>query len=454
MQRRQFLNQTTAALAGSFAVAGLGKMAYAYPSQSHLGLGHQANFKVATRNSAKNLIFVLLEGGASHVDTFDLKLRPETPALLGAQNLGGMQWPSGIMPKLATMHQKFSLVRSLTAVEAVHERAVYHLVTAHRPDASLTKEIPHFVSAMSYKLQSRRRSQDTLPHVVIFGEAAAKNGFFPIENRALELNSEGQIPNLAPFLVGEGSDARFQMLQAILPNAAAISDKRQERIRLHHQARQLMADTDLINILGTPTEEVAEEGAAPAVPAFRRQCEAVVRLLNANKGTRLVQMSVGDWDHHINIYNPAMLPARAAELDDGLAYLISSLEAIPAKEGTGTLLDETLIVVAGEFGRTTNGLNESAGRDHYPYVMSALFAGGGVRPGRVIGSSDATGSFVADAGWSQNRYMAIQDISATMYSALGIDWTETFTATPSGRPFELVPTVRTGQAYEIDSLFV
>lgn len=450
MRRRQFLTRATLGLSGCLAATNLGRVGYAYPALAPPA-GSQKN---ATRNTAKNLIFVFLAGGASHVDTFDLKLSRETPNLLGAQNLGGFQWPAGIMPQLAKIPQKFSLVRSLTAVEAVHERAQYHLTTSHRHDASRVKEVPHMLAAMSAQLYQSRRATDTLPPVLFFGDSIAKNGFFPIEHRGLTLEENGQIPFLTHELAEERASARFNMLRDLLPPEGRLQDRRNDRVRIHNIATRMMNDQELLRLLQSdePTGEPAAEG-NPELQAFAAQCRAAVKLLNTDKGTRLIRLQVADWDHHFGIYQPTALPTTAAALDYGLAYLINTLESLPAKRGSGSLLDETLIVVAGEFGRTTDGLNESAGRDHYPYVMSALFAGGGVKPGRVIGSSDPTGSFITDQGWRHGRHMGIGDLAATMYSALGIDWAQRYTNTPSGRMYELVPTVRNGPAFEIDSLF-
>ena len=444
MKRRDFMSNVALGLGAGITASLSGKAAMGAPRPDWRNLNHRSSAQ--PRGTARNLIFVFLAGGASHVDTFDLKTGSETPDLLGPAQIGPMLWPAGIMPKLAQMTDQFSVVRSITAVEAVHERATYHLTTAQRHDPSRASEVPHFASVMSHMLQPQRRSSDSLPSVVIFGETMAQNGFFPIEHRGITLTEEGEIPNLAHN--APGGPGRQKLLSDLLTQVNP-GDHRGQRVRLQNQAKQLMNDTELHNLLGIggDTEVELDESAA-----FRRQCQAVVNMLSADKGARVVQMNLGDWDHHINIYAPDALPALATTLDDGLSYLIQSLQAKPGKNGV-TLLDETMIVAAGEFGRTTAGLNESAGRDHYPYAMSAFFAGGGVKGGRIIGATDATGSAITDPGWSQARYMGVGDLVATMYSALGLDWTARFTDTPSGRLFEAVPTIA-GANYDIAPLFI
>lgn len=449
MKRRDFLSNLALGVGATAAAGAFTSFAYGGPPTQTWRTQHAG--KMQPLGTARNLIFVLLEGGPSHVDTFDLKTNRETPNSLGAQNLGGTLWPAGIMPNLVKHQSKFSLVRSLVANEAVHERGVYHLTTGYRHDPSRVSEIPHFASVMSYKLHGSRAAGDSLPSVVMFGDTAAGNGFFSIDHRGLQLNEDGNIPyiqrEITPF---EGSNSRYNLLDKMV-NRLNVSDARQDRIRQIQQGRQMMTDPTLLGFI-QPNEDEAGTGEYED-NLFINQCKSVVNLLDANKGTRVVQMFHGGWDHHDRIYSQENLPTLAASLDQGLAYLIENLENKPAKSGSGTLLDETLVVAAGEFGRTINGLNESAGRDHYPYAMSAFFAGGGVKGGRVIGATDSLGSYVSDRGWSHNRDMGINDLNATMYSALGIDWTERFTNTPSGRLYEILPSAL-GVPQAIDPLFI
>jgi uncharacterized protein (DUF1501 family) len=175
-------------------------------------------------------------------------------------------------------------------------------------------------------------------------------------------------------------------------------------------------------------------------------------------GTRYIQINFGSWDHHQEIYakgeNGELLPGlylMAANLDKGLARLMDDLAAAPGQNG-GTLLDETLVVVMGEFGRTVGALTERDGRDHY-FQHFAVMAGGGVVGGRVIGETDATGLDIKEPGWSQNRAVANEDIAATIYSALGIDYTTIRRDDPFGRGFEYVPFASEGAWYPVTELF-
>ncbi|CAM2010690.1 DUF1501 domain-containing protein [Acanthopleuribacter pedis] len=452
MQRRSFLTS----LAGA---VGLGLTAASPAGANWRALPRQRS-AVQTRNTARNLIMVLLDGGPSHVDTFDLKVGRWTPNFIGQQTIGGsLQWPMGIMPKLGAMTNQFAIIRSISAIEAVHERAVYHLITAHRQSAALAPEIPHFASVMSHMMAGQRGPNDKLPTFVSVGTDEAHNGFLNIDHAPLIISEEGRIANIVHG-IDENSD-RLQLLDALIALHENRTDAGGNHALLQQKARRLMGDQELATLLGGLSQadagngggEEAEGGDAKA--QFVRQCKTAVNVLAAGRGTRVMQLRLEGWDQHENIYvqGEGGLSHLAGALDEGLATLYADLQAQPGLNG-GTLLDETLVVAVGEFGRTVGNLNASNGRDHYPYVTPALLFGGGVKGGRVIGQSSADGGAITDAGWSHNRFMSIGDLVATMYSALGIDWTQRFLDTPSGRAFELVDSIATGPVHEIQELFV
>lgn len=409
---------------------------------------------VETYGTARNLIFVLLEGGISHVDTFDFKSHfSQSGAGLGPVDMGGWIWPQGIMPKLERRGNQFSLVRAMSAVEAVHERGVYHLLTAHRQSGASSGSTPDFASVLSYKMQDQRRPEDTLPTVMKVTGISPGAGFLGVNHRGLQINEVGGVDNLDHGFYDV--DGRMGLLDQMLEGLdGQFGDARSDRVRDLEQARTMMKDGELQALLGISEDEEDEIDYDDASALFLRQCETAVNVINADKGTRVFQMYLGGWDHHDNIYDPYNLPRLARALDEGLAYLLDQLAALPGKAGGASLLDETLVVAAGEFGRTTGRLNTSAGRDHYPYVNPIWTAGGGVKGGRVIGATSNDGSYITDQGWSRDRYMTMGDLNASIYSALGIDWNDTLIDTTSGRLFELVETTQTGPVHAIDPLFV
>jgi len=127
------------------------------------------------------------------------------------------------------------------------------------------------------------------------------------------------------------------------------------------------------------------------------------------------------------------------EFDPALASLIEDLETTPSPHEAGkTLLDETLIVMMSEFGRTPGDLNHMAGRDHHKYCFPAMFAGAGVQGGLVLGESDAEGRYCKDSGWAIGDQPRIENVVSTIYSALGIDAAKQVRDLPSGRTYTYV----------------
>jgi len=167
---------------------------------------------------------------------------------------------------------------------------------------------------------------------------------------------------------------------------------------------------------------------------------------------RYIMITLGGWDNHTNIYQVgAGIYRSAAQLDAGLGNLIGDLAVMPGSNG-GSKLHETLIVAKGEFGRTVGNITAQLGRDHYA-VHSALFVGGGVRAGKVIGATTADGRYIESPGWYEDRAVMAEDIAATIYSAIGINYTTVRRDDPLGRGFEYVPSTADWRPSPIRELF-
>jgi uncharacterized protein (DUF1501 family) len=284
----------------------------------------------------------------------------------------------------------------------------------------------------------------------------------------LSLNSGGSDPQqgylptkAAPFYVspnggGLGNtthrdgaarlDQRYALLQKmdreLRDTTGELGPDVSENAALNVAARVLMYNGQVDNVFTFATTERARYGNS----SFGNACIAARNLLRSKLGTRFIQISIGGWDNHVNIYQPnAVLSSAAKQFDVGLGTLIADLKS----DG---LLDSTLIVAMGEFGRTVGPLNSQAGRDHY-LQQSALVAGAGIRGGRAIGATDKLGAQTAEPGWSAKRDVKPEDIEATIYSALGIDWTTVRRDDPLGRGFEYVPTTEGLQFAPIDELW-
>ena len=175
-------------------------------------------------------------------------------------------------------------------------------------------------------------------------------------------------------------------------------------------------------------------------------------VIASDKGTRFVQVTFTGWDHHSNIYGKTgnSIYSQSKTLDDGMGALLNDLSTMPGSNGK-TLLDDTLIVIVGEFGRTFGPLTANGGRDHN-LRMSAVFAGGGIRGGHAMGKTDAVGQVATDFG-SFDRDVRPEDVASTIYSALGIDYTIVRPDDPLGRGFEYVPFAKDGTYGPVNELF-
>jgi hypothetical protein len=165
-------------------------------------------------------------------------------------------------------------------------------------------------------------------------------------------------------------------------------------------------------------------------------------VLAQDAGTHYIHICHPGWDHHVQIWDRKAHSNHyvlCSEFDPAFSSLLQDLATIPSKTNPEkTLLDETLVVAMGEFGRTPGQLNNLAGRDHYNKCFPALFVGAGVWGGRILGRTDSEGGKCLETGWNLGEQPRIENVVATIYSALGIDWTKTIRNTPSGRPYVYV----------------
>jgi Protein of unknown function (DUF1501) len=388
-----------------------------------------ARAQVATKNTAKNVIFILMAGAPSHTDTFDLKEGPWTPSTFNPTSYGDVRWPQGLMPQLATQLDSVALLRSVYAWAGVHGLMQTWVQIGRNPASALSKVAPHIGSVVSLEMT---KPGQTLPaFVALNGQTAAGSGYLATNNAPFQVNAGSALPNTSHRDGTTRFEARYGLLQDIDTETRYFNDIGPgpgEMAAWNLKARLLMYNSSVDNIFNFNQAEKNRYGNS----GFGNACITARNLLQANLGTRFIQITFGSWDHHVAIYAPnAQLIPMATQFDNGLATLIADLKS-------SGLLDQTLIIAQGEFGRTVGPPNSNGGRDHLQQ-QAALFAGGGIRGGRPVGSTNPTGGDTADPGWSRNRYVRPEDIEATIYSALGIDWTTVRHDDPLGRGFEYVP---------------
>ncbi len=371
---------------------------------------------------AQRCIVLWLNGGPSHLDTFDPK--PEGASMGAAPSIEtvvpGIRLASSF-PKLAGRANQLAIVRSLTSAEADHERASLFLRTGNLPQETVA--YPALGSVVAKRWSSDEAALPTF--VAINGETVGP-GFFGRE--------------FAPYTIGDPSSP-FENVQ----RPANVSDRSMTRRlraledfnrgfarrsnpeivadhdRLVSKAHKLMGRSSLeaLDLSKEKPEVLARYGASDEGGNFGRGCLLARRLIE--QGVRFVEVTLDGWDTHTN--NLAETASLSARLDPAFAALLGELE----ERG---LLDETLVICMGEFGRTPT-LNPEGGRDHWSEAFSAILAGGGIRGGQVVGETDATGSSI------KNRPVTVPDLFATLLTTLGVDGSKSY-RTPEGRPIRLV----------------
>ncbi|MBK7931708.1 MAG: DUF1501 domain-containing protein [Bryobacterales bacterium] len=241
-----------------------------------------------------------------------------------------------------------------------------------------------------------------------------------------------------PFVVEEKDKARFarrwELLNRMDTSRHALDDGSPQGMRQFESfgraVHKMMTNPAISSVLELKDEERKTYGGT----AFGDACLIARNMVAADAGARFLLVTQPGWDHHGTIYGKngkGGLYSTCADLDPAFAALVADLKRMK-------LLDSTLVVCMGEFGRTPGELTPLAGREHYADTMFAVFAGAGVKGGRLYGATDAEAAHITDFGWSANRPVYTEDVCATIYSALGIDWTKRITNTPSGRDFQYV----------------
>ncbi|MBI4907030.1 MAG: DUF1501 domain-containing protein [Acidobacteria bacterium] len=388
-----------------------------------------------TKNTAKNVIFILLEGAPSQTDTFDLRVvNGTTPSSFAPAARNGILWPAGLLPKLGDQLSDIAIVRSVRSWALVHSIAAHWTQIGRSPVAALGKIAPNMGSIVA--IEKVDASKILPPFLALIPGNTIGPGYLPAGYGPFEVvpSPQGLADTTNPLGQTRFNTMYNRMMQLDRPLRvnSPYSDDFEDYDSFYESARDLMYNDAVGKVFQFSTADSSRYGGT----LFGDACLVAKQVLAAQEGTRYVQIHHGNWDNHDNIYgqtDPAEsnLLALSKSLDAGVAELIKDLKA-------AGIFNETLIVMMGEFGRTTGKLTAQGGRDHYP-VQFAAFAGGGIKGGRVIGSTNADGSLIDKPGWSRDRDIRVEDIEATIYSAMGIDWTTVRYDEPSGRGFEYVP---------------
>lgn len=429
--RRRFFELAGAGVVGSYLV---GK-ATAADSEVAWNPGAQ------TVNKAKNVIFVLLAGAPSHTDTFDLKVVPgTTPNEVAPATIKGLLWPTGILPNLGQNNLgDIAVVRSVRSWALVHQLAQTWTQIGRNPAAALGNIAPNIGSVVAIEKEGERQKGQVFPtFLALNSNGASGPGYF--ESRYAPFKTAPSTTGLANTTNAVGqtrADAMYQLLRTeddVLRVNSEYGKNFEDMDDFYNSARGLMYNPVVTKAFSYTAADSTRYGGT----GFGNACLVARQAVAANQGTRFIQITVGGWDMHQNIYGVngnitqgTNIFTLGKQLDAGLSAMLTDMKA----DGS---LAETLVVVVGEFGRTVGKITAAGGRDHF-LQQFALFAGGGVKGGRAVGSTTADGSTTLDPGWSRDRHIRPEDIEATIYSALGINWTTIRYDDPFGRGFEYVP---------------
>lgn len=418
---------------------------------SLLGIGLEQYLRAAEvaaaagRRKAQACILLWLEGGPSQMDTWDVKgnsgFKPIPTKAPGVHICE-------LFPRVARHMDKLSVIRSMHTEENNHPQGSYYALTGHRPSGAMK-----FPSLGSMICKEAGRRNEVPPYVVV--PQPWEVDFFDYKD-GFEAAFIG--PEYGPMILPDPSKPDFHIPDLSLPKtltSKVIDDRRsflnvvdrlyreKERLAefgkidaLQQRALAMLSSPDVKKAFDLSQESAKVKDAygrhrvGQSVLLARRLVEAGCRFVTA------AGYKHGQWDTH-GKNNENLRKELAPTLDQTLSTLLEDL----SQRG---LLETTVVLVMGEFGRTPD-INPQGGRDHWPDCWSLLIGGGGLQGGHVIGASDARAAYVAD------RMISMGDVYATIYQAFGIDWTKTY-LTPIGRPIYLANALGDKQGEPIKEL--
>ncbi|MFN3653155.1 MAG: DUF1501 domain-containing protein [Armatimonadota bacterium] len=406
------------------------------------GLGLTLPELVAHREAAAaagkkpaNVIFLFLDGGPSHLETFDMK--PEAPSEIRGElkpietNVAGIQICE-LLPKTAKVMDHFSILRSMGHPDSNHGAGNHFMTTGQRTPIPVgCGASVSYHPAMGAFAAHEREVPRGLPPYVIMGGGMRSGG----------PNFLG--PAYGPLVVGGYPESdNFRVQDISLPGGvdqARLDARRSLLGQIDKLQRDAEGTSDPAKAIDSFSEKAYDLITSPAAKAafdigkedaktrelygrrshFGQQCLLARRLVEA--GVPWVSINWGGWDHHFNLFND--MKRMAPTLDEAFAALMIDLK----QRG---LLDSTLVVLLGEMGRTPK-INAGPGRDHWGPAMSVAIAGAGVPGGTVVGATEKDGSYPSE------RPLSPQDLACTIFHKMGIDYRKEF-RNELGRPTQMI----------------
>ncbi len=379
----------------------------------------QAAERSAPAKGGVNVIYLMMRGAMSHLDTFDPKpgreeqgetkaIQTKTPGVLFGEHL----------PKLAGLSERLAVIRSMTTETGAHEQGTYAMRTSY-PQLNSIRH-PSFGS---WALHVQGKPSRDLPGYVLVGNGNEHPGCGFLDPAVTP------VPVADPDRGLENTVRPRYLSEKNFERRLALADRIDRDFRQTYEGPQIEAYDqmykDAVRLLGSVDLEAFDISKESEKTRERygstqlgQGCLLARRLIEA--GVRCVEVEYGGWDMHREIFEE--LPEKLGPLDHALAALLEDL----ADRG---LLSSTLVVLATEFGRSPR-INENAGRDHHPAVFSCVLAGAGVKGGMVHGASDERGHR------PEKDAVTVADFNTTIAAACGLPYDKEFVA-PNGRPFKI-----------------
>lgn len=404
-------------------------------------LNHVQANAATVRANQKACILMWMSGGPPTIDIWDLKpgsknggeFQPIDTAAPGVQI-------SEHMPETAKVFNDLSVVRSMSTREADHGRGRYYMHTGYVPNPTVVH--PTFGSVVSYEVGSKRSDLE-IPSFVSVGGGSGQAGFLGMSHAPFVVGNDGQIRNAPSEEEKKRLPGRMAMLSAVESNF--IRSKRGELPEAHRDvyknavnlmtsaqmdafdvnkanpALGLEAESEETKAMYNPAPATGGQGMMGRGNGFGQSLLMARRLVQV--GVPFVEVNLGGWDLHNDVFN-TLKNQRLPVIDAGISALTKDLK----QRG---MLDDTVIVWMGEFGRTPR-INQNVGRDHWAASWANLIGGGGLNNGQAVGATDKDGVRVAD---NSKAYLP-GDIWATVAYAMGIPLNTVHTS-KRGRPMKL-----------------
>jgi hypothetical protein len=362
-------------------------------------------------------ILLWMAGGPSQLDTWDPKPGHANGGVTKAIDTAvpGIKIANG-WNKTAQMMKEIALVRSMTNKEGNHERATYQLHTGYSPSG--TVKHPSFGCVTANELGDPKFD---LPHIVSVGGKTVGAGMLGVSLEPFNVQDPNRPPSDAvPTVSAYRYSRRLGLMHALEQGGFERTggyDRVKDHTALYRQTAGMVLSPRMkaFDLSGEDPQVRAAYGPTP----FGQGCLLARRLVQA--GVTFVEVRSNGWDTHKDVAEN--VGKNSNSVDPGLASLLADLKS----KG---MLDKTLVIWMGEFGRTPK-INPNAGRDHFPRVFSVALAGGGIKGGQVIGASSPDGTEVKD------RPVAVNDLLSSFCHALKIDPAKE-NMSPLGRPIKIV----------------